>query len=146
VSLGELYWLYGEDVQFLAVYLREAHPIEGWWLGGGLFGLVMRFRKSRAATDLHDPKTMEQRRHAAGRCESELQYGIPTLVDDMADSVNRAYAAMPTRLYLIGVDGLVKYAGGLGPWGFKPPELKAAIETLLCEPASLSDLPRERVA
>jgi hypothetical protein len=38
---------------------------------------------------------------------------------------------MPTRLYLVGKDGLVAYAGGLGPFGFKPAELKEAIDAYL---------------
>jgi hypothetical protein len=52
-------------------------------------------------------------------------------VDEMDDPVNRAYAAMPTRIYLIGIDERFVYAGGLGPWGFKPQELKTAIEELV---------------
>lgn len=46
----------------------------------------------------------------------------------MDDAVNKAYAAHPTRLYLAGLDGNAVYAGGIGPFCFKPAELKAAIE------------------
>jgi hypothetical protein len=49
----------------------------------------------------------------------------------MDDRVNKAYAAYPTRLYLVGENGAIIYAGGLGPWGFKPDELKQAIEQTL---------------
>ena len=49
----------------------------------------------------------------------------------MGDAVNTAYAAWPTRLYLIGQDGHVVYAGGPGPFGFKPNELGLAIEKYL---------------
>lgn len=62
-----------------------------------------------------------------------LQYGIRTYVDEMNDGVMTAYAAWPVRLYLVGQDGRVRYAGGLGPWGFKPAELKDAIEALLTD-------------
>jgi hypothetical protein len=48
-------------------------------------------------------------------------------VDETDDAVNKAYDAHPTRLYLVGTDGRVAYAGGLGPFGFKPAELEAAI-------------------
>ena len=58
-------------------------------------------------------------------------YGIRTYVDEMDDAVNTAYAAAPTRLYLVGRDGKVAYAGGLGPFGFKPKELGRAIENYL---------------
>lgn len=45
--------------------------------------------------------------------------------------MNDTYAAWPTRLYLIGLDGKVVYAGGLGPYDFKPAKLKKAIEEYL---------------
>jgi len=131
VSLHDLYEEYGDRVQFLVIYMREAHPIDGWWLGGGLFGLLLKMKGTKAIKDVYDPKTMQDRKQVAARCELELKHGIPTLVDEMDDPVNRVYAAMPTRIYLIGIDGRVVYAGGLGPWGFKPQELKTAIEELL---------------
>jgi len=131
VSLHDLYEKYRDRVQFLVIYMREAHPIDGWWLGGGLFGLLLKMKGTKAIKDVYDPKTMQDRKQVAARCELELKHGIPTLVDEMDDPVNRAYAAMPTRIYLIGIDGRVVYAGGLGPWGFKPQELKTAIEELL---------------
>ena len=86
---------------------------------------------SNAATDIYDPKTLEERQGVAARCENELGYEITTYVDDMEDSVGHAYAAHPTRLYLIGRDGRVVYAGGLGPFGFHPDELSKAIDKYL---------------
>ena len=132
MGLHDLYARYRDSVQFLSVYIREAHPVDGWWLGGGISGLLLfKIRKSRAATDVYEPKTIEERRQVAGQCDASLQYGIRTYVDEMDDAVNMAYAAWPTRLYLVGLDGRVVYAGGLGPWGFKPAELGAAIEEYL---------------
>ena len=100
--------------------------------------MMLKISRSRAATDVYDPKTIEERRAVAGQCETALQYGIPTYVDEMDDAVNEAYAAWPTRLYLIGMDGRVVYAGGLGPFGFKPAELGAAIEEYLAGCAAKS--------
>ena len=128
MSLHELYERYHEQVQFLMVYIREAHPVDGWWLGGGLFGWALRMYRSRVATDVYDPQTIEERRAVAGQCDVTLQHGIPTLIDEMDDAVNKAYAAWPTRLYLVGLDGRVVYGGGLGPFDFKPAKLENAIE------------------
>jgi len=134
VSLHDLYKQYHNHVQFLNIYIREAHPKDGWWLGGSISQLIFRAKGwSKAATDVYDPKTIEERNQIAGRCESTLQYEIPTYVDTMDDKVNKAYAAYPTRLYLISIDGQVVYAGGLGPFGFKPAELKTAIEQYLIQ-------------
>lgn len=118
-------------MQFLSIYIREAHPVDGWWLGGGLSGLAIKRYAKKVAVDVYEPKTIEERRAVAGQCETALSYGIRTYVDDMQDTVNKAYAAHPTRLYLVGVDGRVIYAGGIGPWGYKPADLQKAIESYL---------------
>lgn len=131
MSLRDLYQEYHNSVQFLMIYIREAHPVDGWWLGEGLAGKMVGKRFPKAATDVYDPRTMEERRAVAGQCEDALQYGIRTYVDEMDDPVSKAYAASPTRLYLVGQDGRVVYAGGLGPFGFKPAELGSAIDRYL---------------
>ncbi len=112
---------------FLTIYIREAHPLDGWRLGEGVAGRLMSTIGFEPVLDVNDPKTIEERQSLAGRCQAELKYEIPTYVDEMDDTVSKAYAAKPTRLYLIGLDGRVAYAGGLGPFGFKPPELEEAI-------------------
>jgi hypothetical protein len=85
---------------------------------------------------------MEERRAVAGDCEEALNYGILTVVDEMDDAVNKAYAAWPTRLYLIGLDGRVVYAAAPGPYGFKPGALAEAIDAYLAKkPAASEFLP-----
>jgi len=126
-----LYGKYHEQVKFVSIYIREAHPVDGWWFGKGPMGMLMKLARMKAATDVYDPKTIEERRSVAGECEDALQYGIRTYVDEMDDAVNKAYAAWPTRLYLLGIDGRVVYHGGLGPFDFHPAKLKTAIEEYL---------------
>ena len=139
MSLHDLYLKYQDHVQFLVIYIREAHPVDGWWLGGGVAGQFMKARKTKAAMDIYDPKTTEERQAVARRCEVELQYGIPTYVDEIDDVVSSTYAAIPTRLYLVGLDGRMVYAGGMGPFGFKPAELGEAIEEYLAQAAKGPD-------
>ena len=131
VSLLDLYEKYHEQVIFLNIYIREAHPVDGWWFGEGLQARLMRIYSPQAALDVYDPQTIEERRAVASRCEQALQYGIDTYVDELDDAVSKTYAALPTRLYLVDRDGRVAYAGGLGPWGFKPAELEQAIDHYL---------------
>jgi len=85
-------------------------------------------KRAGAAFDVEDPKSIEERRQVADRCETALAYGYPTYVDDVDDEVSRAYAAKPTRLYFLDAESRVVYHGGLGPWGFKPRDLEPAIE------------------
>ena len=95
--------------------------------------ILLRLSGSKVSWEIYDPITLEERRKAAGDCAESLQYGVKTYVDEMNDQVNNNYAAWPTRLYLIDKNGLVVYTGGLGPFGFKPGELKRAIQKHLQE-------------
>ena len=58
----------------------------------------------------------------------KLALEMPAVVDEMDDAVAKAYAAMPERLYLIGLDGKVAYKGGMEPMSFRPEEWQQAIE------------------
>ncbi len=91
----------------------------------------MKISRIKAALDVYDPQTLEERQKIAGRCEDALKYGIHTYVDDIEDSVNQAYAAWPTRLYLVDLEGKVVYHGGLGPFGFSPSKFGQAIAEYL---------------
>jgi len=55
------------------------------------------------------------------------------LIDDLDDSTDRQYYALPDRLYLIGRDGRIVYRGLPGPFGFIVAELEKAIEGYLAE-------------
>jgi hypothetical protein len=124
---------YHDEVHFLNVNYREAHPIDGWCLGRRLTKTIIKklFPYPQASMEHYDPKTIEERRAVAGECETALQYGVHAYVDEMDDAVNRAYAAWPTRLYLVGLDGKVVYAGGLGPDDFRTAKLNVAMEDYL---------------
>jgi hypothetical protein len=117
-ALHELYDRYRDRVEFLVVYIREAHPEDGW---------VLESNRDEGIA-LVDPATREAREEAAHACVLKTAIRMPTLVDGLDDEVARRYGAWPDRLYLIGRDGRIAYQSGEGPFGFKPEELEAAIE------------------
>lgn len=108
---------YGEHVEFLAVYVREAHPIDGWRMPSN----------DKAGVAFAQPKTFEERTQVAAVCCEKLKITMPLLVDDLDDRVGHLYSGMPDRLYLIDRAGKIAYKGGRGPFGFKPGELEQAI-------------------
>jgi hypothetical protein len=99
------------------VYIREAHPEEGWILP----------ENRRSGIAVHEPTTDEERAAVALTCAANLEISMPTVIDGVDNAVASAYGGWPDRLYLIGTDGRVAYQGGEGPFGFKPEELDAAI-------------------
>lgn len=112
-QLSKLFADFGKDVQFFMIYCREAHPIDGTSPG--------------TKTIVEDPISDAERRKVAQQYVADMGLEIPTLLDGVDDAVGKAYASHPDRLYLIGKDGKVAYAGARGPMGFKPNELRAAI-------------------
>jgi hypothetical protein len=112
---------HGGDVAFLVVYIREAHALDGRSpLRKGGLPLV------------EEPLTLKERNAVATVCLAKTALeGMPAVVDGIDNAVEKAYAAAPDRLYLIGRDGSVAYQGGRGPFGFLPLELEQAIRAEL---------------
>jgi hypothetical protein len=79
------------------------------------------------------PTTFVERTEIASACALRLDLSIPTLIDDLANSTDLKYYALPDRLYLIGRDGRIAYRGAPGPFGFVAMELEQAIERYLAE-------------
>ena len=119
--LEELHQRYGEAAAFFVVYIQEAHTTDGWQMP----------INEQEGVVYDQPKTAEAREQVAEACALSLNLSIPTLVDEMTNEVDRAYAALPDRLYLIDAAGRVAYRSGPGPMGFRPQELEAAIQEML---------------
>ena len=109
---------YRDRVAFSVVYIREAHPEEGWVVSANR---DMDIR-------VNDPTTDAERHDVAAACGLRLNIRMPVVIDAIDDNIARAYGALPDRLYLIGKGGRVAFQGAPGPAGFRPHELKQAIE------------------
>ena len=135
MRLKELYEQYSDRVEFIVVYVKEAHASDRWWLGRSRSQrLVNRLTSQRARTDIKEPVTLEQRRKVAASCQANLFEGVvPLYVDEMDNHVARLYTSRPTRIYFIDRDGRVIYNPGIGPFGFNPDHLAPVIERYLNE-------------
>lgn len=106
-----------KNVDFLLVYIREAHALDSPWPDAAPDGVCV-----------EDAATLAERSEHASSCVSTLELAtIPALVDDMSDTANRLYDAWPDRLVLIDRTGRIAYRSAPGPYGFEPQELADAI-------------------
>jgi alkylhydroperoxidase family enzyme len=124
--LEELKQRYGDQVEFLAIYVREAHPTDGWRMNSN----------DKAGIAIQQPRDEGERVNVAQRCCSSLKISMPLLVDEMDDRVGNAYSGMPDRLYLIDRKGRIAYKSGRGPFGFKPGELEQSLILSLLDQGS----------
>ena len=119
--LHDLYRRFADRVEFFIVYIKEAHPTDGWQIDDNENEDVL----------FAQPKTAGERREVAEACAVGLKLEIPTLIDDATDTVEQAYRALPDRLYLVGRDGRIAYKSEIGPFGFWPKKFGEAIEAYL---------------
>ena len=117
-ALHELYDRFGREVAFFIVYIKEAHPEDGW--------VVTHNRHEEIA--VMDPTSTAERSEVAEACVLKSSIRIPMLVDGLDNAVASAYGGWPDRLYLIGRDGRVAFQGDAGPFGFLPERLEETIE------------------
>ncbi|PKB70573.1 MAG: hypothetical protein BZY87_09990 [SAR202 cluster bacterium Io17-Chloro-G6] len=121
--MERLYRQYQDRVEFFVVYVQEAHPTDGWQVDANVNDGVY----------LRQHQSFDERDDAAQSCTIGLHISIPTLVEEMDNSIDEAYGAAPERLYLIGKDGKVIYHGGAGPHFFDLEELDGALQRLEAE-------------
>ena len=116
-ALNKLYEQYKDRVQFLVVYITEAHPSDVWQMESNVRDQVV----------FASPKTEEERAFVAGACVRTLGIKMPAVLDEFGNSTERAYTGWPDRMYLIDSQGRIAYKSKPGPFGFKPAELEAAL-------------------
>lgn len=104
-------------MQFFLVYIREAHPADGW---SAQVNPRLRY--------VQQPTESVERFQVANSCVNDLEIAMPCLIDTMDDATMIAYNALPDRLYLVGKDGKIGFKGRHGPFGFRPADLEEAIE------------------
>jgi hypothetical protein len=119
-----MYQKYKDKAAFLFVYVREAHASDEWQMPSNVTENVV----------FAQPATLPQRREVAKEGCQRMALSIPTVVDEMDDRVENAYAAWPERMFVIDADGRVAYAGAQGPWGFKPAEVERWLRRNLAAP------------
>ena len=102
------------------VYIQEAHALDAWQDDDNIKAHI--FQRTE--------RTLSERCSVAGACLTKLGIEFPALVDNLANTTERAYTAWPDRLYVIDRDGRVAYKSKPGPYGFKPEEVSQTLERL----------------
>ena len=121
MRLNQLYTTYKDRVQLYIVYIREAHPDDGWRVPNNLIENII----------YAEPTTDHERTEVASACQIALGLDMPMLVDSIDNSVDNKYVGLPMRLFLIDADGKVAFAGKKGPFGWDDEAFENAIKGLI---------------
>jgi hypothetical protein len=120
VRLDNIAKEFADRVEFLCVYIKEAHPTDG----------------SQSPPNIDDdvlytqPTTDDERAEVAAACILRFNFSFPMVLDNMTNEVEGKYKAMPERLYMLDADGRVTWKCGLGPHLFDPDGFEEAVRAL----------------
>ena len=102
------------------MYILEAHPSDVWQMESNIRDHVV----------FASPRDEEDRSMVAGTCVRKLGIQFPAVLDEFNNTTEQAYTGWPDRIYLLDSQRRVVYKSRPGPFGFKPDELKAALQGL----------------
>lgn len=116
-TLNKLYPEYKNQIPFYLIYIREAHSTKDW----------ASTRNQREGVVLGPAADMGERQDHATMCIRKLHIEFPTLLDGMEGSAEKAYAAWPSKAYVVDKRGKILFSTGLSEQDFHPRELEAAL-------------------
>lgn len=115
--LQSIYKEHSKEADFWWVYIQEAHPTDG--------------RRPSRTVKIDTHKTLDDRKSAAEGCAKKSPLKVPVLLDDMKDTVAKAYSANPERFFILDAEGKVAYAGERGPHGVDLDAFEKRLKELL---------------
>lgn len=115
---------FGEQVDFVLVYIAEAHPTDGWAYA------VNHFEAKQA-------NTITERADAA-KVMFQLNVSCPVLLDGMDNALRDRFQSLPDRLYIVK-DARVIYQGGEGPTFYDVDHTRSWLADYLASNSKKSD-------
>lgn len=121
MRLNELYARYKDQVHFYIIYIREAHPAQGWQVPNNLIEDII----------YDEPATDDERTEVAAACQIDLGLEMPILIDSIDNDIDKKYVGLPMRQFLIDADGKIVYAGRKGPFGWDDESFEEELAKLI---------------
>jgi len=119
--LNAMFQHYGRQARFFLVYIREAHAAGDWQSTSNV----------REGIAVAPALTLGDKEAHAAMCTRKLHLKFPALVDSLDGSAEAAYAAWPSRAFVIGPDGRVRYSTRLTQLDFHAEEMERALRAAI---------------
>ena len=98
--MNEIYKSYKDRVDFYLVYIREAHPSDGWQIRANLDDKL----------EYLEPRTEDERAKLAGVCMIDLGFEMPMLLDNMDNEEMAVAVALRNEIHL---QTILEASGGI---------------------------------
>ena len=122
---------FGDRADFVNIYIKEAHPSDGWAFGGN--GKGNRWSVPQATSESERIAQCKEWMQAVGAKSAYY-------VDPMDDNMRLHFQALPERLYILEPwkkQVVCVYQGGPGPHEYNMGEIERWLETRFAEEAAV---------
>ncbi|MEX0726417.1 MAG: deiodinase-like protein [Planctomycetaceae bacterium] len=119
-GVDQVYEQFKDRVEFLFVYIREAHP-------DSVLSVVASDGRE-SLLKISQPTDLSARAASAAVCQRTLKLSMPIAVDDIDNRVGKAYAGWPNRMVVVDTDGTILYASDPAPGGTNAKRLRTWLE------------------
>lgn len=102
----EIYQELKNDVEFLCVYILEAHPEDGWRVPHNFNHDIF----------IQNPTSLDERAQVARTCIKTKNMTVPMVLDTMGNEIMKLYAGTPERLYAVDSSGIITFRSDIGPF------------------------------
>lgn len=109
---------FGAQVDFLTVYIAEAHPTGGW-------------EAPDQPNVVAQATSTEERRSSAMEFFAKCKYSGKLAIDSIENHGMLLYAGMPDRIFVVDATQHFVHVQQPGPMGYQPPELVKFLEETL---------------
>lgn len=108
---------YKEAFTYIVLYINEAHPSNGWYIGDELY-------------KIQNHITIFDRQQAAKYLDDDLHPSVHVLLDNLENRGQKMFGTKYERLYVIH-NGMVLYQGCNGPFGYDLNDLDVFLGKML---------------
>jgi len=113
-----LYSKFSRTVNFLVIYIAEAHAVDEWPVGDPL--------------QIMQPRSTGERVAIASKFKKDYNFLLPMLVDTVDNAYEQMYSAWPIRFYVIQNNKILfkAHPDELNTYDSIPPKLHIILENL----------------
>jgi len=114
-KFGEAKKQFAGEVDFIIVYISEAHPTDEWSFD------------FKGQPQVAQPVSLDERLDCAKIMLDSINFEVDVYVDNIDNRANLTFGAIPERLIVIR-DDIVDFIGGIGPFNYSIPDLISHLE------------------